>query len=294
MEPMLLQRKERLPEGPEWLYEIKLDGYRALGIKSAGRVQIRSRNNNDFTSRYRPIADALAGLPDETVVDGEIVALDDKGRPSFNHLQNYSSQVSILFYVFDILMLSGRDVCIELKARFLATNELRLQFHLEGHPEHQVCVQIPAPLSDPKALLTLLRLEMEQRPPSAPILKLQLELVPAAPKTTQEELFTPAYPAPEQIELSLARVRRIVGSENVGRPELLDTHRPDGFVMRPFVAAAQRRTELTGSASLAFRRYRPPEPANVQVQQRPVHVYSRLIRGPVRIAWGPWYANGDW
>jgi len=186
------------------------------------------------------------------------------------------------------------ELCIELKARFLATNELRLQLNLDGRPEHEVCIQIPAPLADPKALLTLLRLEMEQRPPSAPILKLQLELAPTAPKTTQKELFAPAYPAPEQIELTLARVRRIVGPDNVGRPELLDTHRPDGFVMRPFVAAAQRRTEFTDSVSLAFRRYRPPEPANVQVQQRPVHVSSRLIRGPVRIAGGPWYANGDW
>ena len=73
---MLLLRTERLPVGPEWVYELKLDGYRAIAAKAAGRVQLWSRNENDFGLRYPSIAKALATLPDETVVDGEIVALD--------------------------------------------------------------------------------------------------------------------------------------------------------------------------------------------------------------------------
>ena len=113
IEPMLL-RKEHLPEGPEWMYEIKLDGYRALAIKSGGAVQLRSRNDNDFGARYPRIAGALAHLPDETVVDGEVVALGEDGRPSFNALQNYgSSRCELLFYLFDVLVLAGRDVMTE-------------------------------------------------------------------------------------------------------------------------------------------------------------------------------------
>ena len=64
--PMLLLRKARLPEGAEWLYELKLDGYRALAIKTEGQVHLRSRNNNDFNARYPGILRALANLPDET------------------------------------------------------------------------------------------------------------------------------------------------------------------------------------------------------------------------------------
>jgi DNA ligase D-like protein (predicted ligase) len=112
--PMLLWRTEKLPEGSEWLYELKYDGYRALAIRTGGKVQLRSRNDNDFTVRYPAIAKALASLPDETVIDGEVVALDESGKPSFNTLQNYGSAgAPLYFYVFDVLILAGRDVTVE-------------------------------------------------------------------------------------------------------------------------------------------------------------------------------------
>jgi DNA ligase D-like protein (predicted ligase) len=114
IEPMLLLRKEKLPEGAEWLYEIKLDGYRAIAFKSGGEVQLRSRNDNDFSLRYAGIARALASLPDETVIDGEVVALDESGKPSFNILQNYgSAENPVFYYLFDVLVLKGRDVMSE-------------------------------------------------------------------------------------------------------------------------------------------------------------------------------------
>ena len=72
IEPMLLLWTEKLPQGADWSYEIKLDGYRALAIKSGGKMQLRSRNDNDFTERYSSIAAALHTVPDETVLDGEL------------------------------------------------------------------------------------------------------------------------------------------------------------------------------------------------------------------------------
>jgi ATP-dependent DNA ligase len=93
---------------------LKLDGYRALAIKTDGKVQIRSRNDNDFALRYPAIAKALASLLDETVVVGEIVALDEGGKPSFNTLQNYgSSGAPLHYYIFDLLVLAGKDVVSE-------------------------------------------------------------------------------------------------------------------------------------------------------------------------------------
>jgi DNA ligase D-like protein (predicted ligase) len=109
--PMLLLRTERLPEGASWLYELKLDGYRAIAAKARGKVNLWSRNENDFGARYPTIAAALTPLPDDTVIDGEIVALDDAGKPSFNALQNYGSgHTPLIYYVFDVLVLKGRDL----------------------------------------------------------------------------------------------------------------------------------------------------------------------------------------
>ena len=108
---MLLLRTEKLPEGPDWAYEIKLDGYRALAFKAGGKLELRSRNDNDFALRYPSIAKALASLPDDTAVDGEIVALDAEGKPSFNALQNCgSSKADLIYYVFDLMVLAGEDV----------------------------------------------------------------------------------------------------------------------------------------------------------------------------------------
>jgi bifunctional non-homologous end joining protein LigD len=100
-----------LPDGSPWLIELKLDGFRAIAFKTGGKVFLRSRNNKDFNGRYASVVAGLSGLPDDTVIDGEIVALDESGRPSFNVLQNYaSSRAPIIYYVFDLMMLAGRDV----------------------------------------------------------------------------------------------------------------------------------------------------------------------------------------
>ena len=117
---MLLLRTETLPDEPaRWEYQLKLDGYRAIAFKTGGKLHLRSRNDNDFSVRYPAVLRGLAGLPDETVIDGELVALDDDGRPSFNVLQNYSSpKIPIIYYVFDVMVLAGRDVKAEtLEAR---------------------------------------------------------------------------------------------------------------------------------------------------------------------------------
>lgn len=111
IEPMLLLPASNLPEGDAWVYELKLDGYRAIAIKTNGGVQLRSRNNKDFNRRYATVVEALTSLPDETVIDGELVALDDSGKPSFNALQNYATaKVPIFYYVFDVMVFSGRDL----------------------------------------------------------------------------------------------------------------------------------------------------------------------------------------
>ena len=109
--PMLLLRSEKLPDDlARWEYQLKFDGYRAIAFKTGGKVHLRSRNDNDFTMRYPAVVRGLANMPDETVVDGEVVALDEDGRPSFNALQNLTPGTAVVYFVFDVMVLGGRDV----------------------------------------------------------------------------------------------------------------------------------------------------------------------------------------
>jgi bifunctional non-homologous end joining protein LigD len=108
---------DQLPEGADWSYELKLDGYRAVLVKVADRVQILSRNRKDLTRVYPAIATAGKRLTaDRITLDGEIVALDTSGRPSFQTLQNHSQRPRIVFYAFDVLHLEGHDLTSQ--ARF--------------------------------------------------------------------------------------------------------------------------------------------------------------------------------
>src|SRR5712692_8148286 len=91
-------------------YELKFDGYRAIAFKTRNRVHLASRNGKDFSQRFAELVRPLEPLADETVIDGEIVALDATGRPSFNLLQNYATrEYCLVFYVFDLLILAGED-----------------------------------------------------------------------------------------------------------------------------------------------------------------------------------------
>jgi DNA ligase D-like protein (predicted ligase) len=111
IEPMDCLPVPKLPEGSQWIWEIKLDGYRAVAVKSGGTVTLYSRNRKSLNGRFPYIVEPLRGLPDGTVVDGEIVALDDDGRPVFNLLQNFTSESSrIRYFLFDLLCYKDRDL----------------------------------------------------------------------------------------------------------------------------------------------------------------------------------------
>lgn len=129
--PMAAEPARSLPEGEEWLYEVKFDGYRALIIKHGPRVEIRSRNDRDLTVNFPEVAEAAERLnARRAVVDGELVALDPRGVPSFQALQHRGTHPGywITFYAFDLLQVDGRD----LKDTSLATRRERLRRLLAG------------------------------------------------------------------------------------------------------------------------------------------------------------------
>jgi ATP-dependent DNA ligase len=132
IEPMLCLAVENLPEGPAWQYEVKLDGYRAIAVRTKSGVELWSRNKRDFSRRFPKVARALETLPVETVLDGEIVAVNGDGQPSFSSLQNFrDGAAAILFYAFDAPVFGGAD----LRSKPLATRREMLRELISKLPD---------------------------------------------------------------------------------------------------------------------------------------------------------------
>jgi bifunctional non-homologous end joining protein LigD len=114
IDPMKPKLVEAPPTTGDWVYELKFDGFRTQAVKNGARVKLISRNENDLTNKFHEIADALVALPcAEAVVDGEVVAVDEQGRSSFQLLQGYEMEgrdAPLYYYVFDLLQLDGKSL----------------------------------------------------------------------------------------------------------------------------------------------------------------------------------------
>ena len=132
VEPMLATRVQKLPAGPEWEYEVKWDGYRIVAVKSGATAQLFSRRGASYTDKFRAVTRAVAGVrADTAVLDGEVVATDAQGRPSFQVLQNRGrlpAGYQLVYYAFDLLFVDGED----LRGKPLAERRGRLAGVLEG------------------------------------------------------------------------------------------------------------------------------------------------------------------
>jgi bifunctional non-homologous end joining protein LigD len=116
---------------PAWTYELKLDGYRILAVKKGDNVWLNTRGGLNYTKYYPIVADAIKELDHDCVLDGELVVLDEKGRPNFDLLQKYKGNNPIAYYCFDILWLDGYDVTgLELTER----KSILLDLLPEEHP----------------------------------------------------------------------------------------------------------------------------------------------------------------
>lgn len=125
--PMLATLVDKPFDDPDWVYEVKWDGYRALAFMSAGEVELVSRNKKSFNEKFYPVYQALKEGKINAVLDGEIVVLHNSGRSDFGSLQNWRSEADgpLAFYVFDILWLDGKDLIgLPLRDRRLILEEV--------------------------------------------------------------------------------------------------------------------------------------------------------------------------
>ena len=191
-------------------------------------------------------------------------------------------------------------ICARLESYALATNQLTLQIFLENGTECEQKIHFPVPMQEKTVLLKLLHLRLASYALAAPVVKVMLAANPVAPRHAQEGLFIPDAPAPEKLEVTLARVAKVVGAENVGAPELLDTHRPYGFRVAHFTPpppANAKRTENVSAecARLVLRVFRPAKKVRVHMHNGvPAQLKFDDVNSEVLMAAGPWHASGEW
>lgn len=200
------------------------------------------------------------------------------------------------------------QLCAKLNAQALATNELRLRMKLENKTEHERAITLPVPMRNPRTFLRLFLLDIESHPPPAPVVAVEIDAEPVKPRVLQTGLFIPLAPEPEKLELTLARLAKLVGADKVGSPELLDTHRPDAFQMKRFDLSGSRKKGTCNrqlaignrQSVIGFRKFRPPWRAKVYTcDGRPTQISVReddhsAVRGTIVCASGPWRTSGDW
>jgi protein ImuB len=224
------------------------------------------------------------------------------------------------------------QLCARLQAHALAAAAIHLRFTLgdafEKEPSapgkapaaeivskiYEKTMRLPVPMRDSKLLLNLLRLRLQADPPQASILRIALTAEPERRRAVQNGLFRRNCVDPEKLELTIARLANLVGSTNVGSPEIMDTHRPGAFRMKRFapapnevkfrrktghaIAAANRKAEDESKprrATVALRNFRPEWLARIKLRgERPLHILFRGMRGRIVAASGPWRTSGDW
>jgi protein ImuB len=195
----------------------------------------------------------------------------------------------LLFLIARIL----NDQCEKLLSHAMSTNEITIHLELEDKSEHIRTLRLPVPMRESKSLLKLLQMDLEAHPPQAATQALSVIIKPVHPRTIQAGIFLPITPAPDKLELTLARIRGIVGESNVGTPELLNTHHPHPFQMSKHQPPATSHQPPT--IRQAFRYFRPPIPAWIELQNhRPTRIASPGITGKIQTAAGPWRTTGDW
>ncbi len=217
------------------------------------------------------------------------------------------SELEPLSFIFARLL---NQLCAMLNAYALATNELRVQLKLENLEVHERVLNLPHPMRDNKIFLKLLLLDTEMHPPASAVSGVSISCEPVKPRFLQNGLFIPLAPEPEKLELTLLRLAKLLGAENVGAPELIDTHRPDAFRIKRFVLKGKMKNKRDRKQSrqscfnaqqclLGFRAFRPPlramveatngYPTQVSAWSKKLSVYGRVVR----LA-GPWRTTGEW
>ncbi len=218
-------------------------------------------------------------------------------EPEFS-LEEFCEFEAPVEQIDSLLFVGARMIdCLVTRAagRALALASLKAEMRLEGGATHQGAIRPAVPTVDRKFLLKLLQLEIGAHPPQAAVVALTLRAEAGQRSKVQLGLFAPQMPEPSRLDVTLARLRALVGEERVGSPVLDDTHRACGFHMEGFAADNGSDAETDACERIALRRVRPPRPVWVVIRgTKPAVFRDEENSYEIAAAYGPWRTSGCW
>jgi protein ImuB len=206
------------------------------------------------------------------------------------------SPVEILESLLFVIGVMLDSLIARARTDIVALASITLTLSLERTGTHTRTVRPALPGNEKHLWLKLLHLDLQAHPPGAPVLSISLAAEPGVTGKIQGGLFSPQLPEPSRLEVTLARIRAIVGEQRVGCAVLLDTHAPEIFSLQPFIMPSGQISACTPAVSrTTLRRLRPPESSAVMMREgRPASFYFRQCRYLVEQAHGPWLQSGCW
>jgi protein ImuB len=193
------------------------------------------------------------------------------------------------------------QLLVRVQSRALAIASITIRLTLDSadsgtHATHQRTIRPALPVQNAQTLLKLIQLDLEMYPPVAAITAIHMQAEPAKPQIAQNGLFLPQGPAAERLEILLARLRKLVGEDRVGSPQLIDTYKPDSFRINAFTPRAGQSPEISRQTSpVALRVCRPPQAIGVLVKAgKFIQINLDSGRYNVLQQAGPWRASGQW
>ena len=206
------------------------------------------------------------------------------------------SPVELLESLLFVLSPMLENILRKAMERAYTLRSVRLTLHLERGEPHFVQLRPATPTQNRDVLLKLLNLELQAHPPQSGIVSVTLDAEPAQPQTAQRGLFQTQFPEPDTLELLLARLRSIAGENNVGSPQLANSHVEDAFTMAPFRPSLLHRScPEPLPVRLAIRMFRPPQSIRVTCSDgQPRSMFWQHSRRVIASCAGPWYSSGSW
>ena len=226
-------------------------------------------------------------------------------KPVFVESVELDSPIELIEQLTFVISGIMHRLCLRLSSQGFATNEINLSAQIENLELYQRRLQLPFPMAGPHWISRLLALEVESQPPTGPLINLTLSAIPVKPRQGQQSLFDSLQPEPEKIELTIARLARLVSRQKVGAIEIHDDHKPESFDMKVFSINKKFKRTRHGTqvrkerALTGFKVFRPPAQAKIRIQLGKFDhlkcvASTHQLTGRVVFQSGPWAASGHW